>query len=178
MRKNKFFNMFAGLVLIGLIMISISSISAADSDNYFDSYDENNFTDNSLSLNTSNNGYSNSYILGLNVSFNPYQALNDSKELNKTLILIFDQDSCSYCDQFEEETLKDSEVQAEINEYFIPVFVDVNDNYEMAESFEVYGTPTTVFLDENGSEVHSVSGFVGPDEFLNEIDSFKIKMGA
>ena len=60
---------------------------------------------------SSENTYDDKYIDGLNVSFDLEQSLNDAKLENKTVMIIFDQSSCIYCDMLKENTLTDSKVQ-------------------------------------------------------------------
>ena len=74
------------------------------------------------------NSYDDKYIDGLNVSFDLDQSLKDAKLENKTIMIIFDQSSCVYCDMLKENTLTDSKVQEAINEKYIPAIVDINKN--------------------------------------------------
>lgn len=108
-------------------------------------------------------------VSGLNISDNYESALKEAKVSNKTVMIIFDQDSCSYCDKFKQDTLSNSQVQEKINSSFIPVVVDVNKDYDLASKYKVFGTPSVVFSDSNGKEIHRVGGYVDANEFLEEI---------
>ena len=112
---------------------------------------------------------SNDSVSVLNISDNYDSALKDAKAQNKTVMVIFDQDSCSYCDQFKQETLSNSKVQEKLNSGFVPVVVDINKDYDLASKYKVLGTPTVVFLDANEKEIHRIDGYVDANGFLDEI---------
>ena len=105
----------------------------------------------------------------LNTSPNLKQALNDAKIENKKVLLIFDQDNCYYCDLFKEDTLSNSDVQEILNKKYIVVTVDINKEGAIANKFKIFGTPSTIFLNNNGKEIHRIEGYVPADEFLNSI---------
>ena len=112
---------------------------------------------------------SNDSVSGLNISDNYDSALKDAKAQNKTVMVIFDQDSCSYCDQFKQETLSNSKVQEKLNSGFVPVVIDINKDYDLACKYKVLATPTVVFLDANENEIHRIDGYVDANGFLDEI---------
>lgn len=113
--------------------------------------------------------FDDSQIQGLNVTTDIDGAFNASQSQNKTLAIIFDQDSCVYCELLKDNVLSDGNVQKELNENFIVLLVDVNKNPDVANKYEVYGTPTIQFLDSNGSGVQKVEGCPETDEFLEII---------
>lgn len=115
------------------------------------------------------NSYDDKYIDGLNVSFDLDQSLKDAKLENKTIMIIFDQSSCVYCDMLKENTLTDSKVQEAINEKYIPAIVDINKNPMIASNYNVYGTPTVVFVSGDEEFVYQIDGYLDPEEFLDEL---------
>ena len=106
-------------------------------------------------------------IPGLNVTTDIDGAINVSQSENKTLAIIFDQDSCVYCDILKEDVLSDEEVQKELNENFIVLLVDINKNPDIAQKYNVYGTPTIQFLDSNGNDIDKIEGCPQKEELLN-----------
>lgn len=106
-------------------------------------------------------------IPGLNVTTDIDGAFNVSQSENKTLAIIFDQDSCVYCDILKEDVLSDEEVQKELNENFIVLLVDINKNPDIAQKYNVYGTPTIQFLDSNGNDIDKIEGCPQKEELLN-----------
>ena len=110
-----------------------------------------------------------SQISGLNVTTDIEGAFSESQAQNKTLAIIFDQDNCVYCEMFKDDVLSNRDVQNELNEHYIVLFVDINKNPDIATKYNVYGTPTTQFLDSNGKEIYKVEGYVTGDEFLKDL---------
>lgn len=108
-------------------------------------------------------------IQGLNITTDIDGAFNVSQSENKTLAIIFDQDSCVYCDMLKDNVLSDANVQKELNENFIVLLVDINKRPGIAQKYNVFGTPTIQFLDSNGHEVNKIEGYVESDEFLKTI---------
>ncbi|WP_409199852.1 thioredoxin family protein [Methanobrevibacter sp. DSM 116169] len=102
----------------------------------------------------------------LNISDNYTQAINDGKTLNKTVIIYFTSSSCYYCDKFEDETLSNETVISKINEDYIFVPVNINEDPEIARKFSAYTTPTIVFLDSNGDVSQEIIGYHNSAEFI------------
>lgn len=106
---------------------------------------------------------------GLNATSDLTQALDNASLNNKTVMLVFDQDSCYYCDLLKSDVLSDEDVQKEIDENYIVAVSDVNQDPQLAGQFRVVGTPTIVFLDSNASEIDRIDGYLPADEFLDFI---------
>lgn len=105
----------------------------------------------------------------LNSSDNYEQSLENAKVENKSIVLVFNQKSCSWCEVFKRNTLENQEVIDNLNSKFITVIVDINKNPEVASKYSVYGTPTIIFLDSNANEITRNEGYLPPDEFLEVI---------
>lgn len=108
-------------------------------------------------------------IQGLNVTYDIDDALNVSHTQDKPLAIVFDQDSCVYCDIFKQQVLLNEDVQKVLNENFIVLIVDVNKNPEIAQKYEIFGTPSVQFLDSNGNAIKKIVGCPDASEFLNVI---------
>lgn len=122
-----------------------------------------------LTLTVSAVDFENNTIKGLNITDDIDGALNESQSQNKSIALIFDQDSCVYCDILKDNVLSNSNIQKELNENYIVVLVDINKNPDIADKYEVYGTPTIQFLDSNAKEIGRIEGYVDSDEFLKTL---------
>ena len=109
--------------------------------------------------------FENTTIKGLNITTDVDGALSEAQVQNKSIALIFDQDSCVYCEIFKDDVLSNRDIQKELNEKCIVVLVDINKNPDIAEKYDVYGTPTVQFLDSNGGEITKIEGYVGSNEF-------------
>lgn len=110
-----------------------------------------------------------SAVPGLNVTSDVDGAFSASQAENKTLMIVFDQDNCVYCDIFKSDVLSNPEVQSELDENYIVLLVDINRNPDIADEYDVYGTPATQFIDSDGHEIHRIEGYVDSDEFLKAL---------
>ena len=113
--------------------------------------------------------FENTTIKGLNITTDYDGALSEAQSQNKSIVLIFDQASCQYCEMLKENVLSNSTVQKELNENYIVVLVDINKNPKIANKYKVFGTPIIQFLDSKGNETMRIEGYVESDEFLNSL---------
>ena len=95
------------------------------------------------------------------------KAVDMAKTQNKSIMIVFDQKDCHYCDEMKEKTLADNKVMDKVNKSYITVIVDINEQPNLATKYKVFGTPITVFLDANQTEIGRIEGFVDANEFLN-----------
>lgn len=56
-----------------------------------------------------------------------------------------------------------------LNESYVVVIINVNDNPEIAGKYNVYSTPTILILDSEGNELKSIEGYYGPKDLINMI---------
>ena len=111
----------------------------------------------------------NPIVDGLNSTSDLNQGFEHSKINHNSVMLIFDQEGCYYCDLLKSDVLSDKDVQDYLNENYNVVFVDVNEQYDIAAELHVMGTPTCVILDSNGHEIGRIDGYMSSDEFLDEL---------
>lgn len=97
------------------------------------------------------------------------KAIEQAHAQNKSIMLLFDQDDCYYCHEMKEKTLSNPDVISKLNEGYITVIIDVNQQANIASKYKVFGTPTTIFLDSNQKQIGKIEGYVGADEFLNTL---------
>lgn len=97
------------------------------------------------------------------------KAIDDAKMQNKTVMLVFDQKNCVYCDMFKEDVLSNGTVISMLNEGYVTAIVDINKEPQLASKFKIYGTPSVVFLDSNQKEILRIEGYVNASEFLDVI---------
>ncbi len=96
-----------------------------------------------------------------------------AKLTKKPVFLYFNSKSCGWCKKFEAEVLTDSGVISTVESSFVPVAIEVNEQYHMAGKFNVYGTPTMVFLDPSGDEIERIRGFMDAESFAASLDEIK-----
>ncbi|VVB92965.1 Thiol:disulfide interchange protein DsbD [uncultured archaeon] len=79
-------------------------------------------------------------------------------------------ESCGWCKKFEEETFTNQSVIKTLNGNFILVSIDTYKQKNETRNFRVYGTPTEIFFDSNGTEIKRIPGYTDTETFLNTIN--------
>lgn len=82
---------------------------------------------------------------------------------------------CTYCKKMEKEVFSQKAVQEVTNEYFYPVWVDIESDdklsfrgeemteIEFSRAMRVSGTPTFIFIDSEGELIAGQPGFIPED---------------
>lgn len=97
------------------------------------------------------------------------EALQKAKTNDKEVFAVFESDTCTYCHQLRQNTLNDAQIMDKLNESYVVVIINVNDNPEIAGKYNVYSTPTMFILDSEGNELKSIEGYYGPKDLINMI---------
>ena len=108
-------------------------------------------------------------IDGLKTSPDLDHALSLAKSKKKPILVVFQQDDCEWCELLVDKVLSNQEVQKELNKRFIVTFVDMNENYKLADEYKILGTPTEVFLDYEGNEIDRIQGYEREDKFMTKL---------
>ncbi|KCZ72621.1 thioredoxin domain-containing protein [Candidatus Methanoperedens nitroreducens] len=100
----------------------------------------------------------------------PEPAFEDAKAQDKLMFVYMRSEYCYWCNKFEEEAFTNQSVIDKLNGNFILVSIDVDTQRKEITNFGVYGTPTGIFLDPNGTEIKRIRGYVENGTFLNTIN--------
>ena len=104
-----------------------------------------------------------------------YEAgLQQTKESNKIMILMFSQHGCKMCQYMHDVVFEDEEVVAYINAHYIPVELDIYKD-ELPKRMKAYGTPTFYFVDAKGKKISKVIGGAKAPVFLQKLQEIKRK---
>ena len=113
--------------------------------------------------------YVDDFIDGLYFCNDLEYAFKEAKAHNRNVMIIFDGAACIYCEYLKEGTLTDPSVQKEINENNILLITESSESPELFQQLDVYGTPTTVILDQDGKELGRIDGYEPPEEYLRDL---------
>lgn len=108
-------------------------------------------------------------IDGLKTSPDLDHALSLAKSKKKPILVVFQQEDCEWCELLVDKVLSNPEVQKELNKRFIVTFVDMNENYKLADEYKILGTPTEIFLDYEGNEIDRIQGYEREDKFMTKL---------
>ncbi len=104
------------------------------------------------------------------------ERLAEAVESGQPVLLDFYADWCIPCHELDRVTFTDRRVIAATERFVrMKVNVDLPTSEELSQRFAIAGVPTIVFLGPDGQEQAAarVVGFVGPDEFLNQVEKVK-----
>ncbi len=88
------------------------------------------------------------------------------KKEGKKLLLHFYADWCVYCKKMDKEIFSQKDAADFINKNFIPIRLNSDVDTQLAEAYHVSGLPTTCFLDQNGENIKTISGYLPKEMFM------------
>lgn len=103
---------------------------------------------------------------------------------NKRIMLMFHQEGCPFCAKLIKQTLSNPEVEKAFRSRFEAIELNIWGTREVTDMLgnastekeyairnKIWGTPTLIFLDEQGQPVARASGFVPPDNFMKMLEN-------
>ena len=97
-------------------------------------------------------------------------ALLLARTQGKPLFVYARSEYCGACKLFESETFTNETVIEKLNQNFILVSIDVDNQKTETRNFRIRATPTEIFLDSNGTEIKKLLGYRTNQTFLDEIN--------
>ncbi len=92
-----------------------------------------------------------------------------AKAKNESRMIFIDcyTDWCGWCKTMDKETMTSPDVVSILNEYFIPVKMDMEngEGIKLAMKYHVSAFPSFLFFDPEGNYVYQMAGYQKPDEF-------------
>jgi thioredoxin-related protein len=116
------------------------------------------------------------------------QDVKEAAQDGKRLMLYFWQDGCPACRKMKETTFADRAIVDQTRRHFVAVALNVYGERELrwtdgrtmrekalARALNIRGTPTLLFLDEKGSVVLRLVGYVPPERLLAALAEAKTR---
>lgn len=141
-------------------------VDSKTNDNSVKTVDKNSKDD---KINYDSKYYVDDFIDGLYFCNDFEYAFKEAKDHNRNVMIIFDGAACIYCEYLKEGTLTDPSVQKEINENNILLITESSESPELFQELDIYGTPTTVILDQDGNELGRIDGYEPPEDYLRDL---------
>ena len=96
------------------------------------------------------------------------ELLQEAKRLKKPIILDFTASWCGPCRKMANETYSDEVVASIVSLKYFAYKVDVEEfnGLEIADKYQIFQYPTTLFLDYNGKVLGRLKGFYPPEYFI------------
>ena len=90
-----------------------------------------------------------------------------AKVEKKKVFLHFYADWCVFCLKMAKETFRDATVVSTLNQDFIAIRVDFDEESAIAEKYGVKGLPSNWFLTQMGQPIVSIPGLIPPEALLS-----------
>ena len=98
------------------------------------------------------------------LSYDKGMALGKSQQ--KKVFINFFATWCSFCRMMDTKTFTDAAVVNYLNDNFVPVKVDVDQEQEVAAQYNIRPLPDMWFVSEKGEAIGNKPGFTGPEDML------------
>lgn len=104
------------------------------------------------------------------ISWNQYNPdlFKLAQEKNRLLLLYIRSANCEWSKKME-ESFNNAFISGYINEHFIPVIVDFNNNRDVAISYKTIQLPTIIILNADNKPVRTLTGYVGKSELIKDL---------
>ncbi|MFH1153311.1 MAG: thioredoxin family protein [Pseudomonadota bacterium] len=101
------------------------------------------------------------------IKWQPYEkGISLAQEQGKEIFLYFYADWCTYCKKMEKETFTNDSVIQYINENFIPISINSDQNQTVASTFSVRGLPTFWLLKSDSTRLSNLPGYVDSERLM------------
>jgi uncharacterized protein YyaL (SSP411 family) len=104
--------------------------------------------------------------------------LHKAKVNNQVLLIYFYAEWCGWCTKLVQETYDNQKITPFLNEQFVCLKVDIDENPSLAETYQNEIVPTTVFISSNRKELGRIEGYLSPEEFLEYTKDILNKYGS
>jgi len=117
--------------------------------------------------------------LNAEINWNSYDSgMKKIADENQKGFLHFYTDWCTYCKKMNQETFTDESVITYLNQNFVPIRVNAQQQRKVAKKYGVSRFPNNWFISEDKSEIGQQPGFIPADALLKmlqyvDTDSFK-----
>lgn len=91
------------------------------------------------------------------------EAKRVAQESGKPMLIFVTSAGCRYCTQMKQTTLVDPVLVEEVNETFVPAYLDAGQNADVVRSLGIQAFPTTLLATPDGKVREMVRGYVGVD---------------
>jgi thioredoxin-related protein len=93
------------------------------------------------------------------------EAMKRAQKEDKPVVIYFFSRLCPYCDEMNRYVLSDREVSNILKRWVVFITVDINKNNRLTRMYDVWGYPTTWFLDPKGQPIVKVPGYIPKTDF-------------
>lgn len=98
------------------------------------------------------------------------EGVEQIKKGDKKGYIHFYTDWCGYCKKMENETFSDSDVADNLNQDFVPIKINAEDEPDIARQYGANQFPFNHFTDQENEPIGTQPGFIPPDMMVNLLE--------
>ena len=98
------------------------------------------------------------------------EAARIAKETGRPMVIFVTMNGCGYCTQMKQNTFQDSGLIQELNENYVPTYVDQAQNQKFIQRLKIRSFPTTLLATPDGLIRETVSGYLGVASMRRHMD--------
>jgi len=95
-----------------------------------------------------------------------------SQRSGKPILITFTASWCHYCHKLLDETFTDPQVIARVNQYFVPVVLDADQNEQAVQLLGIEAFPSTVVISPELNVLGQIKGFHKAPQMLRQLTPF------
>jgi len=99
-----------------------------------------------------------------------YEAHDQAVKSGRPMLVVFGAEWCTFCKKFEAGTLSNATMAGYVNENFVPVHVDFDEDRRVADILEVKQIPCTVILSPEADLLGRVIGHQVPRDYWERLE--------
>jgi thioredoxin-like negative regulator of GroEL len=96
-------------------------------------------------------------------------ALEQAKAKNRPVFVDVYADWCGWCKRLDQEVFTQDPVAQMLNDHFVPVKVDGDNEPNFSQNYAIEGLPTMLVLEADGSEVGRIAGYKTAEALQKEL---------
>ena len=100
------------------------------------------------------------------------EAAAESQKTGKPILITFTASWCHYCHKLLGETFADPQVISRVNEYFVPVVLDADENERAVELLGIEAFPSTVVISPELNVLGRITGFHRAPQMTQQLAPF------
>lgn len=92
---------------------------------------------------------------------------------NRPMLIVIEADWCEHCEKMDASTYSDTTIVQHVNESFIPIRLNVDEDQRIAEILEVDRIPCTIALSPRADVLGRIVGFVNTEQYNSTLHAIR-----
>ena len=102
------------------------------------------------------------------------KAALESQRTGKPILIQMTAPWCGYCHKMLKETFTDPAIAKQVNEHFVPLLLDADENEKVVETLAISSFPSTIIISSEFEEIGRINGFHKPEVYSKKLAPFAV----